>query len=106
MKQTTFLTYTIMAIMSISCNKDELKKLQSELDNVIAELEDCQYELEEAQDKISTIEDYSYKIHDEMEELSSEIEDFGWEDWRYNVWDVENEANDLRGAIEELRNEF
>jgi len=96
----------IFIILFISCNQEQIDQLNSDLESCQIELENCKSELEEAKNKLSNIE---YKVSDlesEIKSLENEVDDFGYEDWQYNVWDVENATSNVVSALEDLKNEF
>lgn len=57
-------------------------------------------------DKILNLEDYASDLGSELYRLKVEIEDFSWQDWEENIWDVENEMNNVENAFENLKNEL
>lgn len=92
-----------------SCNQSEIKSLENEIYYLESKNSDLEYQVSNLQDRSDELLDIIYQIESatsdlewELNRLSSEVDDFGWEDWRTNVWDVENQLYNVKSSFYDL----
>ena len=94
----------------LSCNKSKIEELENEIYYLENENSDLEYQVSNLEDRNDELLDVIYQIESstsglewELDRLSSEVDDFGWEDWRTNVWDVENQLSSVKSSFYDLQ---
>ena len=93
----------ILVTYVTGCYFDYFKERRSQLSLLELELEETRWELEECEDKISDIKDCIDDLETAISDLRSEVDDFYYEDWRYNVPDVEEATSNVESAFRDLQ---
>ena len=83
----------------MGCNQSEITRLESEIFDLIQKQSDLEFQISSLEERnyellnvIYDIESASSDLDWELDRLSSEVDDFEWEEWRTNVWDIENQV--------------
>lgn len=92
-----FPLFILILLLLTSCNQDRIEELENQLS-------EKQSELDEAEDTISEIQIHIDDLELAVSELRNEVDDFGYEEWKYNVPDVENATTNVETELEELKN--
>jgi predicted nuclease with TOPRIM domain len=93
-------------LLMFSCNEGKLEELAEEVMALEEELGSCRSEFEELEEKLEQLEELANRVESSYMDLESEVGDFGFEDWEYNVPDVQDATEELYYSIRNLRNEF
>jgi len=93
-----------------SCNQSEIDRLESDIYYLESENSDLEYQVSNLQERSDELLNIIYEIESatsdlewELDRLSSEVDDFGWEEWRMNVWDVENQLSSVKSSFYDLQ---
>ena len=98
---TKFLVAVTIFLSLLGCrNSDEPKNSPEE------QIGALEAKVEKLEGKIDRIDSQFGKVNGAVLRLRNEIEDFGSENWKINVPDVEYEFEQLRLAVSELEREF
>ena len=115
MKRYFLLTAFFLVLQS--CNQSEIARLESDNYDLVNQNSDLEFQIynlqernNELQERNNELLDVIYQIESatsdlewELNRLSGEVDDFGWEEWRTNVWDVENQLFRVKSSFDELQ---
>lgn len=103
------LLITLLLVLQ-SCNQSEIDRLESDIYYLESENSDLEYQVSNLQGRTDELLNIIYEIESatsdlewELDRLSSEVDDFGWEEWRMNVWDVENQLSSVKSSFYDLQ---
>ena len=103
------LLITLLLVLQ-SCNQSEIDRLESDIYYLESENSDLEYQVSNLQERSDELLNIIYEIESatsdlewELDRLSSEVDDFGWEEWRMNVWDVENQLSNVKSSFYDLQ---
>lgn len=93
-----------------SCNQSEIERLESDNYDLVNQTSDLEFQVYNLQERNNELLDIIYQIESatsdlewELNILGGEVDDFGWEEWRKNVWDVENQLFRVNASFDELQ---
>lgn len=95
-KYKTIASLIILFFAITSCNQDKIAELENQLSQ-------AKSELEEARNKISEIQSYVNNMESAVSELRSEVDDFSYENWQYNVPDVDGATRNVESTLDDLK---
>ncbi len=92
----SMLLFVLFSFALLSCNENRIKELENELSS-------RQSELEEAENKIADIQQHIGDLESAVSSLRSEVDDFSYENWKYNIPDVEDATSNVESELESLK---
>ena len=96
----TYFLFTSFLI--ISCTNERVQELENKVSHLQKQLIAAEEKIGKFEDQLEVINSKIDNAESAVSNLESEVDDFYFEDWKYNVSDVESETENVRLAIEEI----